>query len=347
MLLLSGVFLVFLGCGGVKSVADKEIKKNATTNNVTEKEEIEHSTQPKGRSSLDSIYPKEYHDAWGREGYYKIRKGVYVYLKSHSGREYDSELTRFDFFDIEGKIIKSYDVRASNPYNKESIPTLVRDNYESYIYDSYIPKEKTRGKPEYARKHFTRSQMPSTLADKHAVVGYHLLETRNGFVVDWKFTAVCMDEKGEVLRIFKDLDIDPYEFCLSEDKKFFCVSYGGLRGENLTRLRNNGFRIYEIETGLIVYELNVDEKHTIAGPRPSSRYNTIVLSILGNDFSDDRDRDYLKISCSKREIYRRLFPYKLRNSIYNPQKDGVIIRNHITGEKAKLYYIKDFKISKF
>ncbi len=85
--LLVGVGLVlFIGCGstkrpvsgGVKSVADKEIKKNATTNNVTEKEEIEHSTQPKGRSSLDSIYPKEYKDAWGKEGYHKIRKGVFI-----------------------------------------------------------------------------------------------------------------------------------------------------------------------------------------------------------------------------------------------------------------------------
>ncbi|MFQ6610745.1 MAG: hypothetical protein ACE5D7_08100 [Fidelibacterota bacterium] len=310
-------------------------------------------TDKKGESVVSgSIYPKEYHDARGREAYIKMWKGVYAYLDNFSGKDYDLVVARIDFFDTLGTRINEFDVLKNNPYNKERIANLEGDNYQAYVYRAFMPKSLTSGKSEYEPRHFySYIQMPSS--HSMPVIGYHLLGAIDGGVTDWKFTAICLDEKGNVLRKFEDLDIDPYEFCLSENKKFFCVAYGGLRGENLTRLRNNGFRIYEVETGKMVYEMEVDEKHTISGPAADDSHENIPfgsVGIRGNDFADkdDRSKIYIRIDFNNRVLYKRKLSQQEREALKGGyDKDGFVMEDPLTKRRWKLLYREDFEIEKF
>ena len=352
-MLLLGVF--FVGCGQ-GSLTTKEATLGKQANSVNDsktKVEVPDSVNHEAEIvSKDSIYPSEYEDTQGLERYLKIREGVYVYSKSYSGRSYEDELSRLDFFNEKGEKISEFDIRKNNPYNKEAIPNLVAENYQAYVYNSFVSKSESEGKTEYSPKQYmTFSQRPDAEQGHLPVIGYHLLgSSHEGFISDWKFTAVCLDEKGNILRKFEDLDIDPYEFCVSENKKFFCVAYGGLRGENLTRLRNNGFRIYEIETGELVYEVNEDSKHGIFGPSPdnlSVNHFYGSFSITGNDFSNDRSMIFNKIDFNLRLIYRKKVSYKDGKLIKGADKEGFIMNDPKTGKKWKLYYEKDFTIEKF
>ncbi len=349
--------VVLVGCGQGKVTRDvseqplEKVAKKEGPSSLERMNEEKKAASPKKKvkkpseQKTDSVYPKEYTTSKGQERYKKIYPGIYVYEKSYSKRDWDLELTRLDFFDTTGQKINSFDIRKNNPYTKETIPTLERGNYNSYIYDSFVPLDTITGKAKYkAEKHFTRSQIPAS--EGLPVVGYHLLAMSNA-IVDWKFTAICLDEKGNILRTFKDLNIDPYAFCMSENKKFFCVGFGGLRGENLTRLRNNGLRIYEIQTGKLVYELKVDERHTIAGPGCDYRYNHGRFSTRGNDFSKDLNRTIYTIDFDNREIYTRLFPYEEQRYIRDADKKGYIMLNKKTGKRWRLSYDKDFTLEKF
>lgn len=300
----------------------------------------------------DSIYPREYADPWGKVFYRKMWKGVYAYSKSYSGVAWDDVISRIDFFDTLGRKINEFDVLAHNPYNKRTVPDLEDENYQEYVYRTFIPKSWSEGKPGYRpTSHYTYTQIPSS--HSMPVIGYHLLGGIEGGVIDWKFTAICLDEKGNILRRFENLDIDPYEFCVSENKEFFCVAYGGLRGEELTRLRNNGFRIYEIETGKLVYEMEVDGKHRIAGPAADDSYENIPfgsVGIQGNDFADrdDRSKIYIRIDFNNRILYKRKLSQQEREALKGGyDKEGFIMEDPVTKKRWKLLYQKDFETEKF
>ena len=357
-------FLMGCGQGKVSMEASEQPVENVTKKEEAtspreerdETKEVVTAPRKKKREKLekpsdnaDSVYPKEYDDPQGMERYLKIREGVYAYSKSYSGIPYQDELSRLDFFDKTGKKINEFDVRKNNPYTNEAIPNLVAENYQAYVYNSFIPKSETGGKVEYAPKQYmTFSQRPSAEQDHIPVIGYHLLgSSHEGYISDWKFTAICLDEKGNILRKFENLDIDPYEFCISENKKFFCVAYGGLRGENLTRLRNNGFRIYDIETGELVYEISVDERHSILGPGIYSKIDFGVISISGNDFSDDIGVDEIIINYKKREIYKRRFKYEETKYMFGTDENGFNMYDRDNNRRWKLDYDKDFITEKF
>jgi hypothetical protein len=288
----------------------------------------------------DSIYPRAYSDPWGRESYNKMWKGVYAYSKSYSGEPWDLVISRIDFHDTLGGKINDFDVVGNNPYNKRTVPNLEDENYQEHVYRSFIPKTFTEDQPEYEpSSYYTYTQMPSS--QSMPVIGYHLLGAVEGGVTDWKFTAICFDEQGNILRKFENLDIDPYGFCVSENKKFFAVAYGGLRGEELTRLRNNGFRIYEIETGNLVYEMEVDGKHTISGPVADNSYENVPFGSLGsrgNDFADIDNKKYLviKIDFNNRIIYRRKFLPEEKSKIVGVDAEGFFMRDPITKKRWKL-----------
>lgn len=300
----------------------------------------------------DSIYPREYVEPWGREAYRKMWKGVYVYSKSYSRKEWDDVISRIDFFDTLGRKINEFDVLGHNPYNKQTVPGLEDENYQEYVYRTFIPKSYTQGSPEYKpTSHYTYIQIPSS--PSMPVVGYHLLGGIEGGVTDWKFTAICLDERGNILRKFENLDIDPYEFCVSENKKFFAVAYGGLRGEELTRLQNNGFRIYEIETGKLVYEMEVDKKHTISRPVADDSYENIPFAsvgIKGNDFADkgDKSKIYIRIDFNNRVLYKRILSQQEREALKDGyDKEGFVMKDRITKKRWKLLYREDFETEKF
>src|SRR5690606_33897573 len=92
----------------------------------------------------DSIYPREY-SYRGKESYNKMWKGVYAYSKSYSGEEWDLVISRIDFFDTLGRKISDFDVIKNNPYNKQTVPNMEDDNYQEYVYRSFIPKTITQG----------------------------------------------------------------------------------------------------------------------------------------------------------------------------------------------------------
>lgn len=296
----------------------------------------------------DSTYPRSYSDPWGRESYNKIWKGVYAYSKSYSGEPWDLVISRIDFHDTLGRKINDFDVVGNNPYNKRTVPNLEDENYQEHVYRSFIPKTFTEDQPEYEpSSYYTYTQMPSS--QSMPVVGYHLLGGIEGGVTDWMFTAICFDERGNILRKFENLDIDPYAFCVSENKKFFAVAYGGLRGEELTRLRNNGFRIYEIETGKLVYEMEVDGKHTIAAGCDCSYEHRIHggFSIRGNDFSDSDEFEIVKIDFEDRRLFKRNLSIQERSSLIGGDKEGLIFRDPETKKRWKLLYQDNFEIEKF
>ena len=351
---------LLLTCSGKGDDNESKQKGNITQSQLPVSERQDTLTSPSAEKQLvetvktvlqDSIYPKEYHTGDGLESYRKIRKGIYVYEKSYSGKNWDLELSKLDFFDERGEKINEFDIRKNNPYNKESIPDLVKGNYQGYIYNSFTPLDSLTRKADQApSEYYSFSQMPSGQGDHLPVLGYHLLTMNNGTIVDWKFTAICLDKKGQVLRIFKNLNMDPYEFCLSEDKQFLCIAYGELRGENLTRLRNNGFRIYEIKTGQLVYEFNADDKHAISGPGPDNTekgFDTGIISITGNDFSNDKTRELWFIHFADRIIYKRKFTYRESGGILERDFEGLKMLDIKTKRRWKYYFKEDFSIENF
>lgn len=351
------IVCVFCSCGSIKinKIESNDISQNSNAKSKNElyKNEksliLEKQSKTEEIELIDSIYPEEYIDTKGMEFYRKVMKGIYVYSKSYSGVAYNDEITRLDFFNEQGNKINEYNALTNNPYNKQSIPTLIRGNYEAYVYDSYVDKSDTEGKIEFLpTEYYTFTRISSS--EGLPIVGYNLLGLKDNQVVDWKFTAVCFDEKGSILKVFKDLDIDANNFCVSENKKFFCVTYGGLKGEDLTQLRKSGFRIYDIVTGELVYELNVDGNHYIVGPGSDNKgkgFDTGIISISGNDFSKEEIRKIIFINFNHRILYSRLFKYDEQENILDRDFEGLKMYDAVNHRRWKLYFDKDFIASKF
>ena len=306
-----------------------------------------HAENSGKEDALESDTPKEFFDDRGGKAYVKLRKGVYAYRERTPGSDSGLSVVRIDFFDDANKLIGQFNTVENNPYNKHTVPLLEDENYQGYVYRDFVPKEMTVGNSEYKpTSYYTYIQLSGKRS--MPVVGYHLLAGLDGRgVVDWKFTAICLDEKGNVLRKFEDLDIDPYTFCLSENKKFFCVAYGGLRGENLTRLRNNGFRIYEIDSGQLVYEMEMDREHTIYGPVVSSITGFVTASSTGNDFSNDLDDTFYIIDSERRRIFIKTLSYEEQKMIRGADEKGFIMKDPKTGREWKWLYEEDFAVEKF
>lgn len=296
----------------------------------------------------DSVYPREYTDGNGFQSYRKMWKGVYVFSNNYSGAPWDEQISRIDFFDSLGRKLSHFDVRDHNPYLEEAVSELEEDKYQKFMFDRFIPKTVTVDKKEYEPTfHYIYTQIPSS--HSIPVVGFHRLGAIKWAVTDWTFSAICLDEQGNILRMFTDLDIDPYEFCVSENKKFFCVAYGGLRGESLTQLRNSGFRIYEIETGDMVYEIEAGNKNDISAGCDCSFEERVFggFNIGGNDFSDDRSGTYFMIDFDNRAIYKRMFSYDERKFIVGGDREGFHMEDPVTRRRWKLLFTEEFDVEKF
>ncbi len=325
--------LVLFGCGETRDV------KQIQTEKPTKPKEVVSSVK------VDTIYPKEFQDGYGLESYKKLHKGIYVYEKSDSDIHYSSVLRRLDFFDENGELIKEFDIRKNNPYTKKNM-NINNSNYTAYVYDSFS-KIPSKGEKKHKGEVYYNSitQRTAHTEDHIPVISYQLIKMDDTGVVGWECTNFCFDEKGNILRKFENLNIDPREFCISENKKFFCISYGGLRGENLTKLRNSGIRIYEIESGKLVYQLDLDDKHRISGPAPDNEslknfYG--VFGVKGNEYSSDRSKIYNMIDFELRMIYSKKISREERRKIKGSDKEGFIMK-----DGSRLNYEKDFSIERF
>lgn len=324
----------------------KQTPQNIAMDTIKDKEQTK-EIQPQ---ISENTYPKEYSSNNYQKIYRRMWEGVYFYKEVKSDTDNTLVEFRLDFFDTLGQKIKEYDVMGNNPYNKKTVPNLVDENYQASTYRTFIPKSYTQDKSEYQPTvYYTRIEMPAS--ETMPVVGYHLLggmeEKGASGIVDWRFTAVCFDEKGNIIRKFKDLDIDASTYCVSEDKKFFMVGYGGLRGENLTRLRNNGIRIYEIESGELVYEKEVDRKHDIGGPGLHSVPNFGGFNIAGNDFSQDKSIIMAYIDLRSRKIYTYKIPNRYEEYVNKAYVDKVIMKDIKADSTYTLYFNRDFEVENF
>lgn len=113
----------------------------------------------------------------------------------------------------------------------------------------------------------------------------------------------------------------------------------------MTKLRNSGIRIYEIESGKLVYQFDADDRHRVSGPAPDNqilKHYYGVFGIKGNDFSRDRSKIYNMMDFEQRIIYSKKISREERREIKGADKEGFIMN-----DGSRLDYENDFLRERF
>jgi hypothetical protein len=289
---------------------------------------------------------KAVYDTLGRFNWYnEMYNGIYWYGQGKGYFGQDVEFVRIDFYDSIGLKINEFDIQANNPFGKKD----VSGNNTIFFKEEFVKMKTDTVIYEKSQiKYIFKEQLSST--GELPVVGYHRVKVngdQNGEYLNWTFSAVCLNEVGEIVHTLSDLDIDPVSFSMSNDKKFLAITFGGLRGENLEKMRNSGFRLYNLETRKIVFEILCDDYHTTGGTAWNDEYECFVVSVeeneLGAPFEDDYT--YYIIYPEAGVVYSKIFYPEQKAKIIGADRSGFIILNN--GNKDKLLYEQDFDVIRF
>lgn len=330
------VFLLFGSCStGPKTAGSENVER-------TEIDQLQQTREA-------DLYPEERKDPAGKEPIYRrIRMGIYVYESGIEDIDWTYVPRRIDFFDSVGTQLSSFDIEKNNPYTRNQVPTLEDENYQ-WIDASIAYLDRTKkghNSVDTVAVHH-RAYIQLSHRSSLPVVGYHLIGLNRSYqAVSWHFSAVCLDEKGNVIARLENLPIDPVDFALSEDERYFCVTYGGLRGEELTRLNKSGMQLYSLLDNRLVYSDTADELHRFAGPSIYPRINFVGFSLIGNDFNRSDEAHLIFVDSATGELFTRQFSKEERIGLREITETGILIQDKKERRKNLISFKGEFKMEK-
>jgi len=263
------------------------------------------------------------------------------------------------------KIEKEFDIIANNPYNKLKYPVLRKDEVNSCnVYDlsgmelndetiSYLTsyrKKPMNFKPEITLVSSTIS--PYKEGKNFTAIAYNLLaETLDLEPVGYRGTAIILDKAGNIIRRFEHLDVDINYQIVTEDGKYFCFIYGKALTEDGNPLTNQGFRLYSVENGELLFEEEVAEPQE-SFSSPTTIDGTSLIKVVSRFFTQENGKlvyyfKYRIFDPERRIVYTKIYERNELGNLFDITNKGMVFKNPDTDKTTIELYENHFMKKSF
>jgi hypothetical protein len=221
-------------------------------------------------------------------------------------------LNKLEFISPDNKVLKTMDLSKHSPYNTLRYPA-VRQNTDT----RYNVKNLDRGsvlntfflRPEDRTQ--SLSFKPSALlAQTNAVVDKAFVVVsdqltmfdEDGGILGIKSQAKVYNNEGKLLAALPENNDGYFEMSVAGSGKFLGTLFGDVAADaEQTLLPPPGFRLYDLQSGRIIYELRSPNEYSVY---PTMSRNNLIIETLG--YPNDR-HEYLVFDTSNRTLYRKFF----------------------------------------
>lgn len=311
-----------------------------------------------------STNPYEYpaHLPHSRENGYISRGGrfdvtdlinhVFQYKMNPDTSNNNLVLERIDFFDLDNRYLGSFDVRANNPYQAEMFQPFVSESF-AHLEESVVDR---REFPDYDWKKDVQQYATSIMVGGVTpcgtqVVCYYLHAlSEDRTLLGVVATFVLLDSIGKEIARFEDLeDVFVGQGILTCDQKFFCLRYGGEYTMDGGRMYNDHFRIYDVNSKEVIYELELPADRQFNAP--SEKLGGWIRCNQRMSDDDQIKNGYnttmiqMAFDLGSRLKYTSPIDARL-NYVRAFTEDGFVITDPITGEFELIRY-RDWTVEKF
>ncbi len=171
-----------------------------------------------------------------------------------------------------------YDIVTNNPYDQFDFPVNHQNAFFFKVYK--VPQELVTPElrafliaPEdmekfadYPIRYIETTTTIFQEAKKFIALGYNIVSypDEHDPPIGNRGTAFIFDSTGAIIRKFDHLDVEIWSPVVTDDGKYFAFKYGQMFVDGF-RLLNEGFRIYSVETGELLFEetCSKDERLTL------------------------------------------------------------------------------------
>ncbi len=196
------------------------------------------------------------------------RDGLLIFRHKYN-RDY-----KLEYYDKKHNLLKSIDLRAINPYNKEKYDLLSEtigfnsadENVARNIIDDTTYDYK-KHVTEYRTLIYALHQESNTVnfadnKNKRVLVCFNLIPMADDMVIGWESTIFVFDSLGNLTDKISGLKYDVSHPKITQDGKYLIFSYGNTMDADMTFLtKYEGAIIYDIKKNQIVYS----EKSNVRG----------------------------------------------------------------------------------
>lgn len=254
--------------------------------------------------------------------------------------------SRIDFFDMENHLTGSYNITANNPYKPSKYKKFLSEGYIDYSAD--IIDRNVHPSYDWRKDVVQFATTWGTYENaqcSNVVVAYYLQalgedRTLLGVVA----TFVLLDNTGREIARFEDIeDVFFGEGLVTCDQKYFCFRFGGtftIEGEGMY---NDHFRIYDVRSKKIIYQLELPGEYQLAGPTEQKGAWIWISKSLINEVP--QTLSYVSFDLNNRVFY--VAPKNPRLPFIRAfTEDGFIIKDPKTKAFERIWY-KNWHSEKF
>ena len=178
-------------------------------------------------------------------------------------------------------------------------------------------------------------------------IAYNLLaETLDLEPVGYRGTAIILDKAGNIIRRFEHLDVDINYQIVTEDGKYFCFIYGKALTEDGNPLTNQGFRLYSVENGELLFEEEVAEPQE-SFSSPTTIDGTSLIKVVSRFFTQENGKlvyyfKYRIFDPERRIVYTKIYERNELGNLFDITNKGMVFKNPDTDKTTIELYENHF-----
>ena len=224
---------------------------------------------------------------------------------------YDSTFTR---------LLNTFDIRKDNPYTKEKNPKIEIEQF----YDAEIGFARP-GDSSEATIYWTTAY-PRVFENGYAGITYQL-QHRNvkSTLIKIESDLVVLNSEGLVVFRERGLGFDADPSLITRDGRYFVVKFGGLEDMQHypRKIQNEGFRIYDLITGAIIYEEQAKTPLGYYHGVIEDSGSTLLKATKRENINNDSENIVQLIDLDHKKIYVRKFSKEeWREVTFRWQREG-------------------------
>lgn len=224
---------------------------------------------------------------------------------------YDSTYTR---------LLNTFDIRKDNPYTKEKNPKIEIEQF----YDAEIGFARSQDSSEATT--FWTTAYVRVFENGYAGITYQL-QHRNvkNALIKIESDLVVLNSEGVILFREKGLDFEASPTLITRDGRYFAVQFGV--AEDMQhyprKIHNEGFRIYELASGEIIYEEQAKTPLGYYHGVIEDSGSTLLKASKRENINNDSENIVQLIDLDHKKIYVRKFSKEeWREVTFRWQREG-------------------------
>jgi hypothetical protein len=224
---------------------------------------------------------------------------------------YDSTYTR---------LLNTFDIRKDNPYTKEKNPKIEIEQF----YDAEIGFARSQDSSE-ATTYWTYVKA-HTCENGYTGIAYQLHHrNRNNALIKIESDLVVLNSEGLMIFRERGLDFEASPTLVTHDGLYFVVQFGAITDmQNYPqKLKNRGFRIYDIVLKKIIYEEQAKSPLGYYDAVVEDAESSLVISSKRENEFDDSKNTIRLFDLNQRKVYVRDFSVdEWREVTFRWQREG-------------------------